>query len=154
MHNTNRDEIALCSDESDRCRELFGDRLLLDLEHLGEEPDDALTTGSDVGIVLDVALREQLIGHVPMARLQKIPQDAVDHLLIGVQFRVGAGEQSFLVDRGDDRAAARAMASKRLAELDARMEELQQARASLQKLVSECAVGKTGPCPILKSFGA
>ena len=62
--------------------------------------------------------------------------------------------QLLALDSGDDRAAARAMASKRLAELDARMEELQQARASLQKLVSECAVGKTGPCPILKSFGA
>ena len=62
--------------------------------------------------------------------------------------------QLLALDSGDDRAAARAMASKRLAELDARMEELQQARASLQKLVLECAVGKTGPCPILKSFGA
>ena len=62
--------------------------------------------------------------------------------------------QLLALDSGDDRAAARAMASKRLAELDARMEELQQARASLQTLVLECAVGKTGPCPILKSFGA
>lgn len=58
------------------------------------------------------------------------------------------------LDSGEDRATVRDMATKRLAELDARMEALQQARASLQKLVSECAVGRTGPCPILKSFGA
>ena len=62
--------------------------------------------------------------------------------------------QLLALDSGEDRVAAREMASKRLAELDARMEALQHARASLQKLVSECAVGKTGPCPILKSFGA
>lgn len=62
--------------------------------------------------------------------------------------------QLLALDSGEDRAAAREMAAKRLAELDARMEDLQRARASLQELVSECAVGKTGPCPILKSFGA
>jgi MerR family mercuric resistance operon transcriptional regulator len=56
------------------------------------------------------------------------------------------------LDSGEDRAAAREMATKRLAELDARMEELHRARTSLQKLVSECAIGRTGPCPILKSF--
>ena len=60
--------------------------------------------------------------------------------------------QLLALDSGEDRAAARDMATKRLAELDARMEELHQARTSLQKLVSECAVGRTGPCPILKSF--
>ena len=58
------------------------------------------------------------------------------------------------LDSGEDRATVREMAAKRLAELDARMEALQQARASLQTLVSECAVGRTGPCPILKSFEA
>ena len=58
------------------------------------------------------------------------------------------------LESGEDRATVRDMATKRLAELDARMEALQQARASLQKLVSECAVGRTGPCPILKSFEA
>ena len=62
--------------------------------------------------------------------------------------------QLLALDSGEDRAAAREMATKRLAELDARMEELHRARTSLQKLVSECAVGRTGPCPILKSFEA
>lgn len=60
--------------------------------------------------------------------------------------------QLLALDSGEDRAAVRALASKRLAELEARMAELQEARLSLQKLVTECGVGKTGPCPILKSF--
>ena len=58
------------------------------------------------------------------------------------------------LDSGEDRATVRDMAEKRLAELDARMEALRQARTSLERLVSECAVGRTGPCPILKSFEA
>lgn len=62
--------------------------------------------------------------------------------------------QLLALDASEDRATAREMATRRLAELDARMEDLQRARASLQKLVSECAVGRTGPCPILKSFEA
>ena len=60
--------------------------------------------------------------------------------------------QLLALDSGEDRAAARQMAARRLAVLDARMEELQRAKISLQRLVSECAAGKTGPCPILKSF--
>lgn len=62
--------------------------------------------------------------------------------------------QLLTLDSGEDRAAVRDMANKRLAELDARMSELKRARASLQTLVSECAIGKTGPCPILKSFAS
>jgi MerR family mercuric resistance operon transcriptional regulator len=62
--------------------------------------------------------------------------------------------QLLALDSGEDRAAVRVLAAKRLAELETRMAELQEARLSLQKLVSECAVGKTGPCPILKSFKA
>lgn len=60
--------------------------------------------------------------------------------------------QLLALDSGEDRAAVRLLATNRLAELEARMAELQEARLSLQRLVSECAVGKTGPCPILKSF--
>lgn len=60
--------------------------------------------------------------------------------------------QLLALDSGEDRVVAREMATKRLAELDARMEALQSARSSLQKLVSECAADKKGPCPILKSF--
>ncbi|NSZ03204.1 MerR family DNA-binding protein [Agrobacterium tumefaciens] len=57
------------------------------------------------------------------------------------------------LDAGDDRETARALAKTRLEALDAKIEELQAARKSLKTLVGECASGKSGPCPILQSFG-
>ncbi|MQU73571.1 MerR family mercuric resistance operon transcriptional regulator [Sinorhizobium medicae] len=57
------------------------------------------------------------------------------------------------LDAGDDRETARKLAKVRLQALDARIAELEQARRSLRKLVGECASGRTGPCPILSSFG-
>ncbi|SON57827.1 Mercuric resistance operon regulatory protein [Hartmannibacter diazotrophicus] len=56
------------------------------------------------------------------------------------------------LDSGQDRDAARALAEKRLVQLDRRIVDLEQTRASLQRLISECADGTSGPCPILKSF--
>jgi hypothetical protein len=56
------------------------------------------------------------------------------------------------LDSGEDRIAARALAMKRLVQLDARIAELQQSRQSLQLLVAECAEGKTGACPIIETF--
>ena len=57
------------------------------------------------------------------------------------------------LDAGDDREAARKLAKVRLEALDARIAELDQARNALKRLVGECVSGKTGPCPILSSFG-
>ncbi|QTK81745.1 Mercuric resistance operon regulatory protein [Agrobacterium tumefaciens] len=57
------------------------------------------------------------------------------------------------LDAGDDRATARELAKIRLASLDKRIAELERARSSLRRLVSECASESTGPCPILSSFG-
>jgi MerR family mercuric resistance operon transcriptional regulator len=56
------------------------------------------------------------------------------------------------LDRTDDRARVRAMATERLAALDARIAELEQSRASLERLRSVCAGGKSGPCPIIEAF--
>ena len=56
------------------------------------------------------------------------------------------------LDSGEDRIAARALAMKRLVQLDARIAELQQSRHSLHRLVAECAEGKTGACPIIETF--
>ncbi len=36
---------------------------------------------------------------------------------------------------------------------EARIAELDQARNALERLVGKCTSGKTGPCPILSSFG-
>ena len=57
------------------------------------------------------------------------------------------------LDAGDDRETARQLAKVRLEALEARIAELDQARIALKRLVAECASGKTGPCPILSSFG-
>lgn len=56
------------------------------------------------------------------------------------------------LDRTGDRPRAREMARERIAELDAKIHELQKARQSLAKLAKECAAGVTGPCPIIASF--
>jgi MerR family mercuric resistance operon transcriptional regulator len=56
------------------------------------------------------------------------------------------------LDSTGDRPRARAMARARIAELDAKIAELQQARHSLARLARECAAGDKGPCPIIASF--
>jgi MerR family mercuric resistance operon transcriptional regulator len=56
------------------------------------------------------------------------------------------------LDAGEDRARARALAIERLADLDARIAELETARTSLRRLARQCGEGSSGPCPILASF--
>lgn len=52
----------------------------------------------------------------------------------------------------DDRARAREMARERIEALDARIAELERARAALSRLARECAKGGKGPCPIIAAF--
>src|SRR5690349_1427809 len=56
------------------------------------------------------------------------------------------------LDRTGDRARVRALATDRLAARDARIAELEQSRAALERLHATCASGTTGPCPILAAF--
>jgi MerR family mercuric resistance operon transcriptional regulator len=56
------------------------------------------------------------------------------------------------LDRTDDRVRVRAMAAERLTALDARIAELEQSRAALERLRNTCAAGRKGPCPILEAF--
>ena len=56
------------------------------------------------------------------------------------------------LDATDDRARARELAAARIAALDAKIEELEKARASLRRLARECGSGSEGPCPILTAF--
>lgn len=56
------------------------------------------------------------------------------------------------LDSSEDRARARAMAQQRIAALDAKIAELEAARAALGKLAHECGAGSRGPCPILAAF--
>ena len=57
------------------------------------------------------------------------------------------------LDAGEDRGRARELASARIAELDSRIAQREQARDSLRRLAAECGGGGKGPCPILASFG-
>ena len=57
------------------------------------------------------------------------------------------------LDAGDDRERAREAARARLIALETRIAELNRTRDALQRLVAECSSGKSGPCPILQSFG-
>jgi len=57
-----------------------------------------------------------------------------------------------LLDAGEDRARARALARAQIAALDTKIAALQTARAALQRLAAQCAHSNEGPCPILASF--
>jgi MerR family mercuric resistance operon transcriptional regulator len=56
------------------------------------------------------------------------------------------------LDATDDRARARALATERIAALDAKIAELRDARTALARLAHDCARGDAGPCPILAAF--
>ncbi len=56
------------------------------------------------------------------------------------------------LDATDDRARARALATERIAALDAKIAELSAARAALMRLANDCASAGAGRCPILVAF--
>ena len=56
------------------------------------------------------------------------------------------------LDASEDRARARQLAAERLRALDAKIAELQQARAALTRLATACAANERGPCPIIAAF--
>ena len=58
------------------------------------------------------------------------------------------------LDSSEDRPRVRALARERLAALEARIAELEAARAALTRLAAACAAGTKGPCPILEAFEA
>lgn len=56
------------------------------------------------------------------------------------------------LDVEQDRARAHALASARVAQIDARIAELTRARDALAGLAAECGGGVAGPCPIIAAF--
>ncbi len=56
------------------------------------------------------------------------------------------------LDSSMDRPRARALARERLSALDAKIAELEEARAALRRLERQCAGSDEGPCPILAAF--
>ena len=56
------------------------------------------------------------------------------------------------LDAGQDRKRAHALASERLAALDAKIADLEQVRTALRRLARECASSDGEPCPIISAF--
>ena len=71
----------------------------------------------------------------------------------GAGFTLEEIKELLALDAGEDRSRARELARSRIATLDAKIAELNTARAALQRLATECEGGGQGPCPILSSFG-
>lgn len=57
-----------------------------------------------------------------------------------------------LLDAGQDRDRARALARERIAALDAKIVELETARDALKRLARDCRATAKGPCPIIAAF--
>lgn len=58
------------------------------------------------------------------------------------------------LDASDDRARARELAQARVRAIDAKIDELREARDALAGLATTCAKKRGGPCPILTAFEA
>jgi MerR family transcriptional regulator, mercuric resistance operon regulatory protein len=56
------------------------------------------------------------------------------------------------LDRTEDRTRIHALAAERIAALDAKIVELEKARAALERLRATCASGKGAVCPIIEAF--
>ncbi|WP_425442182.1 MerR family transcriptional regulator [Sphingomonas mucosissima] len=67
-------------------------------------------------------------------------------------FTLAQIDELLALDATDDRTRVRALAGERIAALDAKIAELERARAALSRLAHECGSGSAGPCPILTSF--
>ncbi len=57
-----------------------------------------------------------------------------------------------LLDATEDRARAHELAERKIAALDARIAEMEAARAALVRLAGACGASSSGPCPILQAF--
>jgi MerR family mercuric resistance operon transcriptional regulator len=69
-------------------------------------------------------------------------------------FTLEAIGELLALDSSEDRARVLALAAERLAALEAKIAELEQARSALSRLSKACADGKAGPCPIIEAFEA
>jgi MerR family mercuric resistance operon transcriptional regulator len=67
-------------------------------------------------------------------------------------FTLEAISELLALDSSNDRPRVRALAAERLAALEAKIAELEAARAALTRLSRACASGTKGPCPILEAF--
>ncbi len=83
-------------------------------------------------------------GHIRRLRFIRRAQQA--------GFTLAEIQELLELDASFDRARAHDLAATRIAALDREIEQLQRARASLNRLARECEEGTAGPCPIIAAF--
>lgn len=117
--------------------------------------------GGAAGVGVETVRYYQRRGLFPvpasMGAVRRYDQDDVRRLLFirraqAAGFTLEEIGELLALDRTGDRARVRALATERLAALDARIAELEQSRAALERLRATCASGKKGPCPIIEAF--
>lgn len=67
-------------------------------------------------------------------------------------FKLSEIAELLRLDASNDRRSVRDLAHQRIAELDAKIAELAQARLVLENLAKQCAASDVGPCPIIAAF--
>lgn len=67
-------------------------------------------------------------------------------------FKLEEVKELLALDASSDRARARELAEQRLADLTARIDDLERARSALTVLSRQCSGSDAGPCPILDAF--
>lgn len=92
----------------------------------------------------DAAYRHYELEHVTRLRFIRRAQAA--------GFTLEEIRELLALDRTQDRPRVRAMAVERLAALDRRIAELEDARGALRRLAKTCGGSDNGPCPIIEAF--
>lgn len=67
-------------------------------------------------------------------------------------FRLSEIAELLTLDSGADRDRIRQLAETRIDHLDVQIATLSAARLALSRLVTDCARGESGPCPIIEAF--
>lgn len=67
-------------------------------------------------------------------------------------FTLAQIQELIALDATNDRSRVLSLAKAQIRSIDARIESLEKARNSLQRLAGTCAEGGKGPCPILAAF--
>jgi MerR family mercuric resistance operon transcriptional regulator len=70
----------------------------------------------------------------------------------GAGFTLAEIRELLHLDASEDRERVRRLAEERIALLDAKIAELETARAALRRLADDCGRASSGPCPIIASF--
>lgn len=102
--------------------------------------------------LLEEPARDQLYGGVRRYGTDDLQRLRFIRAAQGAGFTLDQIGELLMLDATDDRTRARELATERIAALDAKIAELQEARTALARLARDCARGDAGPCPILAAF--